>query len=125
MFKEDSDNIPEDWQLDDEDDTEPDSPEPLETVPVHRFDHDFWEPLIGERLASSHAAEVMAGIHVPKTAPETYRCTTSSVFDHTVRLSGEDDTYWKKDLDFLGVHQKDRPSVQSKPSSTRAHRDQP
>ncbi|CAN6985767.1 unnamed protein product [Brassica oleracea var. botrytis] len=51
MFNEDPDNIPEDWQLDDEENTEHDTSEPLETVPVRRFDHDFWEPLIGESLA--------------------------------------------------------------------------
>ncbi|KAG2289966.1 hypothetical protein Bca52824_049570 [Brassica carinata] len=34
-----------------------------------------------------------------KTAHETYQSTTG-VFDHTVRLSGEDDTDWKRDLDF-------------------------
>ncbi|KAF3543494.1 hypothetical protein DY000_02008996 [Brassica cretica] len=125
MFNEDPDNIPEDWQLDDEDDTEPDTSDPLETVPLRGFDHDFWEPLIGENLGGSDAAEVMAGLHVPKTAPETYQSTTGSVFDHTVRLSGEDDTDWKRDLDFLGVHQKERPPGQSNPPYTRAQKDQP
>ncbi|CAN7124299.1 unnamed protein product, partial [Brassica rapa subsp. narinosa] len=125
MFNEDPDNIPEDWQLDDEDDTEPETSDPLETVPLSGFDHEFWEPLIGENLGGSDAAEVMAGLHVPKTAPETYQSTTGSVFDHTVRLSGEDDTYWKRDLDFLGVHQKERPPGQSNPTYTRAQKDQP
>ncbi|KAF2547133.1 hypothetical protein F2Q70_00021212 [Brassica cretica] len=36
---------------------------------------------------------------------QTHQCTTDNAFDHTVHLSGEDNTYWKKDLDFLGVQQ--------------------
>lgn len=67
----------------------------------------------------------MVWIHVPKTAPETYQCTTSNAFDHTVRLSGEDDTYWKKDLYFLGVHQEESPQVQTGSAYTRTSREDP
>lgn len=67
----------------------------------------------------------MAGIHVPKTAPETHQCTTGDAFDHTVRLSGEDDTDWKKNLDFLGVHQKECTHVQTQSTSRRTSRRDP
>ena len=125
MFKEDPYNIPDTWILDDEEATDPESSQPTEAVPVRGYDHDFWEPLLAETLGGSHAAEVIAGIHVPKTAPDTYRCTTGNAFDHTVRFSGEDDTDWKKYLDFLGVHQTERTLGRKRPAYTRNHRDDP
>ncbi|CAG7874432.1 unnamed protein product, partial [Brassica rapa] len=113
MFKEDPDHIPDTWLLDEEDATEPESSQPPNPIPERGYDKDFWEPLIKESLGGSNAAEVMAGIEVPNTAPETYQSYGGNAFDHNVRVSGEDDTDWKKDLDFLGVHQRDGPPVQS------------
>ncbi|KAL0730451.1 hypothetical protein Bca4012_026544 [Brassica carinata] len=114
MFKENPDNIPDSWLINEEE-TDPESSQPpdIDSVPVRGYDREFWEPLLEETLGGYNAAEVMAGIHVPKTAPETHQCTTGDAFDHTVRLSGEDDTDWKKDLDFLGVHQKECTPVQT------------
>lgn len=119
MFKEDPDHIPDTWLLDEEDATEPESSQPPNPIPERGYDKDFWEPLIKETHGGSHAAEVMAGIEVPKTAPETYQSYGGNAFDHNVRVSGEDDTDWKKDLDFLGVHQKDGPPVQSRTPNIR------
>ncbi|KAJ0233025.1 hypothetical protein HA466_0286890 [Hirschfeldia incana] len=118
MFKEDVDNIPDGWITDDDDDDVPESSQPpdIEAVPVRGYDHDFWDPLLAETLGGSDVAAVMNGVHVPNTAPETYQCTTGNVF---VRLSGEDNTDWKKDLYFLGVHMRDSPSVRATNTSTR------
>ncbi|CAF1831465.1 hypothetical protein Bca4012_030201 [Brassica carinata] len=115
MFKEDPDHIPDTWLLEEEDTTEPESSQPPNPIPERGYDQDqdFWEPLIKESLGGSHSTEVMAGIQVPKTASETYQSYVGNAFDHTVRVSGEDDTDWKKDLDFMGVHQRDGPPVQS------------
>ena len=121
MFKEDPDNIPDSWVLDDDEETASESSQPQDTdgVPPAGYDHDFWDPLLEEHLGGSDAVEVMAGIKVPKTAPlptpSVIHCTTGNgnAFDHTVRLSGEDPTDWKKDLDFLGVHQRERTGGQS------------
>ncbi|CAN7018232.1 unnamed protein product [Brassica oleracea var. botrytis] len=94
-------------------------PQDTDGVPPAGYDHDFWDPLLEEHLGGSDAVEVMAGIKVPKTAPlptpSVIHCTTGNgnAFDHTVRLSGEDPTDWKKDLDFLGVHQRERTGGQS------------
>ncbi|RID49827.1 hypothetical protein BRARA_H00600 [Brassica rapa] len=125
MFKEDPDNIPDTWLLDEEDATEPENSQPPDPIPERGYDKDFWEPLIKEHLGGSHAAEVMAGIHVPKTAPETYQSYTGNAFDHPVRVSGVDDTDWKKDLDFMGVHQREGPPVQCKTPNTRVRRADP
>ena len=126
MFKEDPDNIPDSWLVDDDEETASESSQPQDTdgVPPAGYDHDFWDPLLEEHLGGSDAVEVMAGIKVPKTAPlptpSVIHCTTGNgnAFDHTVRLSGEDPTDWKKDLDFLGVHQRERTGGQSSCSST-------
>ncbi|CAN7030387.1 unnamed protein product [Brassica rapa subsp. trilocularis] len=111
------------FSLFDEDELLQDSPlkpsNPPDPIPERGYDKDFWEPLIKEHLGRSHAAEVMAGIHVPKTAPETYQSYTGNAFDHPVRVSGVDDTDWKKDLDFMGVHQREGPPVQCKTPNTR------
>ncbi|WZZ08464.1 hypothetical protein YC2023_094385 [Brassica napus] len=125
MFKEDPDNIPDTWLLDEEDATEPENSQPPDPIPERGYDKDFWEPLIKEHLGGSHAAEVMAGIHVPKTAPETYQSYTGNAFDHPVRVSGVDDTDWKKDLDFMSVHQREGPPVQCKTPNTRVRRADP
>ncbi|KAJ4881785.1 hypothetical protein Rs2_38840 [Raphanus sativus] len=127
MFKDDPDNIPDSWLLEDDEDSGPDNSQPADTdqVPVGGYDHDFWDPLLDQTLGGSNVEEVMAGINVPKTRPETYECTTGDAFAHTVRLSGEDDTEWKKDLDFLGVHQRECPPRQTGEASTRTRRQDP
>ncbi|CAN6893766.1 unnamed protein product [Brassica oleracea] len=95
--------------LDDDEETPSQSSQPTDTdgVPPAGYDHDFWAPLLEEHIGGLDAAEVMAGIKVPKTAPQNIHCTTGNVFDHTVRLSREDPTDWKKDLNFHGVHQRE------------------
>lgn len=57
------------------------------------------------------------GLKSPKP-PQIIHCTTGNVFDHTVRLSGEDPTDWKKDLNFHGVHQRERTRGQTSSLST-------
>uniref|UniRef100_A0A0D3DL87 Uncharacterized protein n=1 Tax=Brassica oleracea var. oleracea TaxID=109376 RepID=A0A0D3DL87_BRAOL len=97
------------WLVDDDEETPSQSSQPTDTdgVPPAGYDHDFWAPLLEEHIGGLDAAEVMAGIKVPKTAPQNIHCTTGNVFDHTVRLSREDPTNWKKDLNFHGVHQRE------------------
>ncbi|CAF1950656.1 unnamed protein product [Brassica napus] len=108
------------WLVDEDEDTPSESSQPPDTdgVPPAAYDHDFWDLLLDEHLGVSDVAEVMAGIKVPKTAPHIIHCTTGNAFDHTVLLSGEETTDWKKDLNFHGVHQKDRPHGQSSSKST-------
>ncbi|XP_033148321.1 uncharacterized protein LOC117134265 [Brassica rapa] len=120
MFKEDPDNIPDSWLEVEDEDTPSESSQPPDTdgVPPAAYDHDFWDPLLDEHLGASDVAEVMAGIQVPKTAPHIIHCTTGNAFDHTVLLSGEETTDWKKDLNFHGVHQRERPHGQSSSKST-------
>ncbi|CAG7894583.1 unnamed protein product [Brassica rapa] len=107
------------FQVEDEDTpSESSQPPDTEGVPPAAYDHDFWDPLLDEHLGASDVAEVMAGIQVPKTAPHIIHCTTGNAFDHTVLLSGEETTDWKKDLNFHGVHQRERPHGQSSSKST-------
>lgn len=119
IFKEDPDNIPDTWLFEDEEEIAYENSQPPEPFPVRGYDNDFWEPLLEDTLGGSNAVEIMAGIHVPKTALKTYECTTGA---HTVCLSGQDDTDWKKDLEFLGVHQKEGPPVHTGSASTRSRR---
>ncbi|KAF3548006.1 hypothetical protein DY000_02008370 [Brassica cretica] len=120
MFKEDSENIPDSWLFDDDEETASESSQPPDTqgVPPAAYDHDFWGPLLEEHLGGSDASEVMTGIKVSKTAPHIIHCTTGNAFDHTVLLSGDEPTEWKKDLNFHGVHQRERTRGQSSSKST-------
>ncbi|KAG2313184.1 hypothetical protein Bca52824_024741 [Brassica carinata] len=71
MFKEAPDTIPDSWIAEEEEETG------------------------SETSLPPDIAEVMAGIHVPKTAPHIIHCTTSDAFDHTVLVSGELPIHWK------------------------------
>ncbi|KAF8047129.1 hypothetical protein N665_3190s0001 [Sinapis alba] len=86
MFKDDPDNIPDSWKSEEEEEdvTETPIPPDFEDVQPVGYDHEFWDPLIDNDLGGSDAPEVMAGIHVPKTAPHVIHCTTGDAFDHTV-----------------------------------------
>ncbi|CAG7906977.1 unnamed protein product, partial [Brassica rapa] len=81
MFKADSDNLPDSWQIDAEEEevSGPDSPLPpgFEEVQPRGYDHDFWDPLIAKHLGGSDAEQVIAGIDVPKTAPHSIHTETS------------------------------------------------
>lgn len=127
MFKEDPNNIPDSWATneDEEDeDTASDAslPADIPGVQTRGYDQDFWAPLIGNPLGGSDAAEVMAGIAVPKTAPHIIHCTTGDAFDHTVLVSGELPPYCKPEVGSsqLPVHPRSCPPVQprSVPSRT-------
>ncbi|KAL0699145.1 hypothetical protein Bca4012_055267 [Brassica carinata] len=100
MFKEDPDNVPDSWVTDDDDDTGSDAsiPADIDNVQDRGYDHDFWAPLIDNHLGGSDAAEVMAGISVPKTLPHIIHCTTGDAFDHTVLVSGELPPYTKPEI---------------------------
>ncbi|KAF3554422.1 hypothetical protein F2Q69_00011086 [Brassica cretica] len=71
MFKEDPDNIPDSWLVDDNEETASESSQPQDTdgVPPAGYDHDFWDPLLEEHLGGSDAVEVMAGIKFQKQPP--------------------------------------------------------
>ncbi|CAN6995708.1 unnamed protein product, partial [Brassica rapa subsp. trilocularis] len=61
MFKADSDNLPDSWQIDAEEEevSGPDSPLPpgFEEVQPRGYDHDFWDPLIAKHLGGSDAEQ--------------------------------------------------------------------
>ncbi|CAN7110798.1 unnamed protein product, partial [Brassica rapa subsp. narinosa] len=69
MFKADSDNIPDSWRTEAEEEEVigPDSPLPpgFEEVQPRGYDHDFWDPLIAKHLGGSDAEQVFAGIDKP------------------------------------------------------------
>lgn len=100
MFKEDPDNIPDSWLTDDDEETASDASNSadIDLVQPRGYDEDFWTPLTDKGLGGSDAAEVMAGITVPKTAPVIIHCTTGDAFDHTVLVSGEMPPYFKPEL---------------------------
>ncbi|KAL0800314.1 hypothetical protein Bca101_055489 [Brassica carinata] len=135
MFKEDPDNIPESWVTDDDDETGSDSSIPADIADEVRprgYDQDFWAPLINNHLGGSDAAELMAGIYVPKTKPITIECTTGDAFDHTVLVSGELPPYCKPEAGTSAnyvplqncppVHTRSCPPVQRSTSYTSAPR---
>ncbi|KAH0902733.1 hypothetical protein HID58_042236, partial [Brassica napus] len=81
MFKEDPYNILDSCKTEEEEDEnvlESELPPDFEDVQPHGYDHDFWDPLIDKDLGGSDVAEVMAGIHVPKTAPHIIQGTSAS-----------------------------------------------
>ena len=81
MFNEDPDNIPDSWKTEEEEEeniSESELPPDFENVQPRGYDHDFWDPLIDKDLGGSDVAEVMAGIHVPKTAPHIIQGTSTS-----------------------------------------------
>ncbi|KAF2568296.1 hypothetical protein F2Q70_00025194 [Brassica cretica] len=81
MFNEDPDNIPDSWKAEEEEEenvSESELPPDFENVQPRGYDHDFWDPLIDKNLGGSDIAEVMAGIHVPKTAPHIIQGTSTS-----------------------------------------------
>ncbi|KAF2560748.1 hypothetical protein F2Q70_00018855 [Brassica cretica] len=123
MFKEDSDDIPDSWKTegDEEEDNGPESslPPGFEDVQPRGYDHDFWDPLIEKHLGGSDAEQVMAGIDVSKTAPHIIHCTTGDAFDHTVLPSGEQPTKWKPDREDHTSHHHNFPHVYSNPMDTR------
>ncbi|KAH0885019.1 LOW QUALITY PROTEIN: hypothetical protein HID58_061115 [Brassica napus] len=118
MFKEDPNNIPDSWATDEDEedeDTASDAslPADIDGVQTRGYNQDFWAPLIGNPLGGSDAAEVMAGIAVPKTAPHIIHCTTGDAFDHTVLVSGELPPYCKPEVgsSSLPVHPRSCPPV--------------
>ncbi|KAJ4889309.1 SWIM-type domain-containing protein [Raphanus sativus] len=100
MFKEDPANIPDSWASEDDGETGSDAsiPADIDNVPTRGYDQDFWAPLLDTHLGGSDAAEVMAGIAVPKTAPHIIHCTTRDAFDHTILISGELPPYTKPEI---------------------------
>ncbi|KAL0685618.1 hypothetical protein Bca4012_052466 [Brassica carinata] len=89
MFKEDPDNISDSWATDEDEDTASDAslPADIDGVQTRGYDQDFWAPLIGNPLGGSDAAEVMAGIAVPKNAPHIIHCTQLVTLLSTLSLS--------------------------------------
>ncbi|KAJ4894691.1 SWIM-type domain-containing protein [Raphanus sativus] len=122
MFKEDPANIPDSWASEDDDDPGSDAsiPADIDDIPVRGYDQDFWAPLLDSHLGGSDAAEVMAGISVPKIAPHIIHCTTGDAFDHTILVSGELPPYTKPELAIseltIGPPRTRRPSGRPKES---------
>ncbi|KAJ4902577.1 Uncharacterized protein Rs2_16528 [Raphanus sativus] len=112
MFKEDPANIPDSWDSEDDDETGTDASIPADNVPNRGYDQDFWAPLLDTHLGGSDAAEVMAGITVPKTAPHIIHCTTGDAFDHTILVSGELPPYTKPEIGSFPVPPGNSPPVQ-------------
>ncbi|KAL0713155.1 hypothetical protein Bca4012_020133 [Brassica carinata] len=100
MSKEDPEKIPDSWvtDKDKEDASDTSIPPDIDDVQTRGYDEDFWAPLIDNHLGGSNAAEVMAGISVPKTAPHIIHCATGDAFDHTVFVSGELPPYCKPEV---------------------------
>ncbi|KAF3509267.1 hypothetical protein F2Q69_00007690 [Brassica cretica] len=120
MFKEYSDNIPDSWktEADEEEVIGPDSslPPGFEKVQPRGYDHDFWEPFIEKHLGGSDAEQVMAGINVPKTAPHIIH--SGDAFNHTVTPPGEQPTNWKPDPEDPTSHHHNFPHVYPNPMET-------
>ncbi|CAN6922900.1 unnamed protein product, partial [Brassica oleracea] len=135
MLKADSDNIPDSWQTEAEEEEVigPDSPLPpgFEEVQPRGYDHDFWDPLIAKHLGGSDAEQLIAGIDVPKTAPYSIH----SSYAHTETSPAEQPTNQKPDPEdptshhhsFLHVYPNpmDTRTPQSVPSTTTQHRRYP
>ncbi|KAH0925010.1 hypothetical protein HID58_017266 [Brassica napus] len=135
MFKSDSDNIPDSWRTEAEEEEVigPDSPLPpgFEEVQPRGYDHEFWDPLIAKHLGGSDAEQVFAGIDVPKTAPynvdNTYASTETSpaVPPTTQKPDPEDPTSHHHSFTHVYPNPMDTSTPQSVPSTTTPHRRYP
>ncbi|KAG5377771.1 hypothetical protein IGI04_025613 [Brassica rapa subsp. trilocularis] len=135
MFKADSDNIPDSWRTEAEEEEviSPDSPLPpgFEEVQPRGYDHEFWDPLIAKHLGGSDAEQVFAGIDVPKTAPynvdSNYAHTeTSPVVPPTSQKPDpEDPTSHHHSFTHVYPNPMDTSTPQSVPSTTTPHRRYP
>ncbi|KAL0814386.1 hypothetical protein Bca101_070829 [Brassica carinata] len=125
MFKKDPGNIADSCKTEQEEENGSETELPLgfEDVQPRGYDHDFWDPLIDKDLGGSDVPEVMAGIHVPKTAPHIIHCTSSDAFDHTVLVFGQPSAQWKSEPKDTGVHS--FPHVQPNPMCTSTPRSAP
>ncbi|KAH0911117.1 hypothetical protein HID58_034438 [Brassica napus] len=126
MFKADSDNLPDSWQIDAEEEevSGPDSPLPpgFEEVQPRGYDHDFWDPLIAKHLGGSDAKQVIAGIDVPKMAPYSIYTETSPAEQPTnQKPDPEDPTSHHHSFSHVYPNPMDTRTPQSVPSQHRRY----
>ncbi|WZY89041.1 hypothetical protein YC2023_045776 [Brassica napus] len=135
MFKADSDNIPDSWRTETEEEEVigPDSPLPpgFEEVQPRGYDHEFWDPLIAKHLGESDAEQVFAGIDVPKTAPYNvdssyaHAETSPAVPPASQKPDPEDPTSHHHSFTHVYPNPMDTSTPQSVPSTTTPHRRHP